>query len=66
MERNEAVGKRLYTPKEAAHYLGHTVPGVRALLKNGKLPFIQNGRNGKQFIDIRDIDQFIEKSKRSV
>ena len=62
MKDNIRPVKRLYTPKEAAEYLGHTVSGLRTLLKNGDLPFLRNGesRNGKQYIDIRDMDAFIE------
>lgn len=56
--------KRLYTVKEAATYLGHTVWGLRSLIWSKTLPVVQNGR--KQFIDIFDMDKFIEQNKSKV
>lgn len=54
--------KRLYTVKEAAEYLGHTIWGVRSLIWAKTLPVVQNGR--KQFLDLFDLDDFIEKNKK--
>jgi excisionase family DNA binding protein len=54
--------KRLYTIIEAAEYLGHTVWGVRSLVWGKKLPVVQHGR--KQFIDLEDMNRFIEKNKK--
>jgi len=53
--------KRLYTVAEAAEYLGHTVWGLRSLIWSKTLPVVQNGR--KQFVDIFDLNTFIEKNK---
>jgi excisionase family DNA binding protein len=53
--------KRLYTVKEAALYLGHTVWGVRSLIWSKTLPVVQHGR--KQFVDLFDLEAFIEKHK---
>ena len=53
--------KRLYTIPEAAIYLGHTIWGIRSLIWSERLPIIQYGR--KQWIDIKDLDGFIEKEK---
>lgn len=55
------VVKRLYTIREASIYLGRPVSAVRGLLWKGSLPFIQTGR--VQYIDVRDIDSFIEQNK---
>jgi len=53
--------KRLYTIPEAAEYLGHTVWGIRSLVWGKKLPVVKHGR--KQFLDLHDMDQWIEKNK---
>jgi excisionase family DNA binding protein len=53
--------KRLYTVKEAAKYLGQTVWGMRTLIWNGHVPVVQTGQ--KQFIDVVDMDKFIERNK---
>jgi hypothetical protein len=53
--------KRLFTLKEGAGYLGRPVSGVRTLIWKGKLPYVQEGR--KQYIDIRDLDLYIERTK---
>lgn len=53
--------KRLYDLKEAAYYLGRPVFSVRTLIWNGALPCVKDGR--KQYIDIYDMDSYIEKNK---
>ena len=53
--------KRLYTIKEAGIYLGRSVNSVRELIWDGKLPFVRVGR--RVHLDIRDLDEFIEKHK---
>jgi excisionase family DNA binding protein len=55
--------KRLYSVEDAAEYLGRSVWGVREMLYAGKLPFIKDGR--RILLDIRDMDDWIEKSKTS-
>ncbi len=54
--------KRLYTVLESAEYLGHTVWGIRRLIWAKALPIVQYGR--KQWIDLRDLESFIEKNKK--
>ena len=54
--------KRLYTVKEAAVYLGHTIWGVRSLIWAKNLPVVQHGR--KQFLDLFDLNAFIEGNKK--
>lgn len=61
---NPCIPKRLFNLKEAAQYLGRPVSGVRTLIWNGKLSYLQEGR--KQYIDVRDMDSFIEKSKTTM
>jgi excisionase family DNA binding protein len=54
--------KRLYTIPEAAFYLGRTVDALREMIWAGKLPFVRDGK--RILIDIRDMDQFIDKNKQ--
>ena len=54
--------KRLYNLKDAAVYLGRPVYGVRELVWSGRIPVIQDGR--KQYIDIYDLDKYIESNKK--
>jgi len=58
------IHKRLFTLKEAAEYLGRPVWGVRTLIWNGKLPYIQDKR--KMYIDITDMDKYIEHEKVTI
>lgn len=58
--------QRLYSVKEAALYLGRTVWGVRELIWSHELPVIQSGRGGKQYIDVFDMDAWIEKNKANL
>lgn len=53
--------QRLYDLKAAATYLGRTVWGVRELIWAGQLPVVRSGK--KIFIDIIDLDAYIEKNK---
>lgn len=53
--------KRLYTLKEASVYLGLTVWGLRELAWKGSIPIVRWGK--RIFIDSKDIDAFIERSK---
>ena len=56
------TGKRLYTVKEAAVYLGRTDWGVREIIWKGLVPEVRHGR--KIYIDVLDLDRFIERNKR--
>jgi excisionase family DNA binding protein len=53
---------RLMTVKQAAFYIGHSVPSMRDMLYRRELQCIQKGK-GKVWIDIKDLDQWIEQSK---
>jgi hypothetical protein len=57
--------RRLFTIKEAAEYLGRSVPGMRELLYSRELKCIQGGPKGqgKIWVDIRDLDSWIEDHK---
>jgi len=62
---NEMVdGKRLYTVKEAALYLGRSVHAVRELIWSRFLPVVQHGR--KMWIDLADLNRYIYKHKALV
>ncbi len=63
INRDDAPRQRLYCVKDAAAYLGRTVWGVRELIWAHELPVITSGRGGKQYIDVRDMDAWIEKNK---
>jgi len=57
------MSKRLYTIKEAAVYLGRPVWGIRSLIWDGKIRYIQDGR--KYYLDVKDMDAYIESQKRT-
>ena len=58
---SHAPVQRLYDLKQAAQYLGRAVWGVRELIWAGKLPVVKSGR--KMYLDIEDMNQFIEREK---
>jgi len=60
---NQKIEKRLYTVIEAAFYLGRSIYSVRNLIWSGEIPFIQEGRGGKIWLDIKDLDNYIDVSK---
>ena len=55
--------KRLYALKEAGVYLGRTEWGMRELIWSGQIPVIRNQGGRKIFIDVLDMDAFINKQK---
>ncbi len=55
--------QRLYFVNDAAVYLGRTEWGVRELIWSHELPVIKSGRGGKQYIDVNDIDAYIDRNK---
>lgn len=59
---NNPVLPRLYDIKKAAQYMGCSIWTARTLIWNGSLPYIKFGR--KYFVDVQDINRFIEKEKQ--
>lgn len=57
----KTVPKRIYTVEEASHYLGRSVPAVRAMIREGKFPFIKDGR--RVLLDVNDLDHWIDRNK---
>jgi hypothetical protein len=57
------MGPRLLPLKKAADYIGLTVWALRERIWAGDIPVVKFPGGRKQFIDIRDIDAFIEKNK---
>ena len=55
--------KRLYTLKEAAQYLGRSDWSMRELIWAGKIPIVRGDGDRKIFIDVKDIDDYIERNK---
>ena len=58
------LNKRLYDLKEAATYLGRPVFSVRGLIWKGALPYVKEGR--RQYLDVYDMDRYIEQSKETM
>jgi len=55
------VKKRLYSIKELVLEIGATEWFWRTQIWDGQLPYVQVGR--KMFIELKDIDIFIQKNK---
>ena len=55
--------KRLFTLKEAAAYLGRTEWGMRDLIWKRLIPVVMNSGGRKIFIDIKDLDNYVEANK---
>ena len=55
--------QRLYDLKAAARYLGRPVSGIRELIWSGQLPVVRSGKGGKMFVDVFDMDHFVEANK---
>ncbi len=55
------LSRRLYDLQSIAAYLGIPVYSVRGLIWSGALPCVRIGR--RQYLDLRDVDRFIESQK---
>jgi predicted site-specific integrase-resolvase len=49
--------------KKAAEYLGLTVWAMRERVWAGEIPVVRFSGGRKQFIDVKDIEAFIERNK---
>ncbi|MGZ6225903.1 MAG: helix-turn-helix domain-containing protein [Syntrophales bacterium] len=63
MREINRVQKRLYTLKEAAQYLGRSEWGMRELVWKRLIPTVIAKAGRKIYIDVIDLDAFIEKNK---
>ena len=63
---SERPEKRLYTVKEAAKYLGRGEAAVRRLVYAREIPAIQRGKTAPMYIDILDVDNWIELNKKTL
>lgn len=57
------LGKRLYTLKEAAQYLGRSDWSVRELIWEGVLPIVRPEGRRKIFLDIFALVEFVDRNK---
>ena len=57
--------RRMMRVREAAAYLGSSPWKIRQLIADRRIPFMQDG-DGPFLLDVRDLDGFIERSKRTV
>jgi excisionase family DNA binding protein len=57
------LSKRLYTLKEAAEYLGRSEWSMRELIWAGGIPVVRVERARKIFVDIEDLNHFINQNK---
>jgi excisionase family DNA binding protein len=64
-QKKAPTSRRLIRVREAAEYLGSSPWKVRQLIANRRIAFVQDG-DGPFLLDIRDLDGFIERSKRVV
>ena len=52
--------KRLYSIREISLYAGVSVQGLWQMLRDGEISAVQTKPGGKVWIDIKDIDAWIE------
>ena len=57
---NKAL-KRLFSLPEAATYLGRSTWSIRRLIWKGQIPSVRVG--GRVHVDVRDMDDLIDKNK---
>lgn len=61
-QNSATIKPRLLTVEQAAIYLGRTKEAVQHMIFEGKVPTVRTDR--RVFIDIRDLDAWIEDNKQ--
>ena len=67
--KNTAQGitsPRLLPLKDAAQWLGLTVWAMRERIWAGQIPVVQFPGGRKQYIDVQDLEMFIQGNKRTI
>ena len=57
---------RLLPLKDAADWLGLTVWAIRERIWAGQIPVVQFPDGRKQYIDVQDLETFIQSNKRTI
>jgi hypothetical protein len=57
---------RLLPLKDAAQWLGLTIWAMRERIWAGQIPVVQFPGGRKQYIDIQDLEAFIQNNKRTI
>jgi excisionase family DNA binding protein len=67
MTAQPSNSKRLLRVKDAAFYLSISPAQVRAIVQRGELPIVKDGDGKVPWkVDIRDLDQWIDRHKRTL
>ena len=61
----KTTNRRLFKLKMAAEYLSLSPWKLRRLIQEGQLPVVQSGDGGPFLLDVRDLDAFVERNKRT-
>jgi excisionase family DNA binding protein len=59
-----APSRRLLRLRAAADYLSLSPWKLRSLIQAGRLPVVQDGEGSPFLIDVRDLDEYVERNKR--
>jgi len=63
--KDEKANPRLLRTREAAAYLGISAWSLRNLVYGEQIPVVQLADNAPFLFDVRDLDAFIERHKRT-
>jgi excisionase family DNA binding protein len=63
--RSAPLGRRLLRTREAAHYLSISPWKLRKLVQDSLLPIVQDSEGAAWRVDVRDLDAFVERNKRT-
>jgi excisionase family DNA binding protein len=65
MQTKTTITPRLFRLKMAAEYLSVSPWKLRRLIKEGRLPVVQDCDGGPFLLDVRDLDGFVDRNKRT-
>ena len=64
--KSATQNRRLLRLKAAAEYLSLSPWKVRNLIQAGRLPVVQDSDGSPFLLDVRDLDEYVERNKRAM
>lgn len=66
MTKHQPSSRRLMRLREAAQYLCLSPWKLRHIIQSGRLPIVQYGENAPWLLDVRDLDEWVDRNKHTI
>lgn len=66
MTKLQTTGRRLMRLKEAGEYVCLSPWKLRHIIQSGQIPIVKYGENTPWLVDVRDLDEWVQRNKHFV